>query len=65
MNVALHPHAEQRMAVRGAKRDEIIETVLSGELFPAKFDRTGFRKNFNFNDYWNKKLYATTHHHKK
>ena len=38
---------------------DIIETVLSGEEFPAKFGRTGFRKNFLFNNKWKEKVYMT------
>ena len=26
-------------------------------MFPAKFNRTGFRHNFDFNGYWNNKYY--------
>ena len=59
MSVALHSHAEQRLIERGAEKAEVIETVMSGEEFPAKFDRTGFRKNFAFNKIWNNKKYAT------
>lgn len=46
MKVRIHPHARQRMAERGATDAEIIATVEQGEQFPAKFGRTGFRRNF-------------------
>lgn len=59
MSITIHPHAAQRAIERGATENEIIETVKNGEQFPAKFDRTGFRTNFLFNDTWNKKQYAT------
>jgi len=39
--------------------DEITETVSAGEEFPAKFGRTGFRKNFGFDSIWNGKHYST------
>lgn len=42
MNIALHPHALERLAERGAIEEEVIATVLQGESFPAKFGRTGF-----------------------
>jgi hypothetical protein len=32
---------------------------MSGERFPAKFGRTGFRRNFPFDGEWNGKRYAT------
>jgi hypothetical protein len=48
MNVRLHPHARQRLIERGATEPEVIAAVESGERFPAKFGRTGFRRNFVF-----------------
>lgn len=57
--VTIHHHAEQRAKERGALTDEIVDTVNAGEQFPAKFDRTGFRKNFDFNSIWNNKHYST------
>ena len=59
MLVAIHPHAAQRANERGADTEEITDTVKSGEEFPAKLGRTGFRKNFLFNAKWNGKYYAT------
>jgi hypothetical protein len=52
MEVRLHPHARDRAALRGATEEEIIETVLTGEPFPAKFGRSGFRRNFAYNALW-------------
>ena len=57
--VSIHPHAEKRAKERGAQTDEIIDTVTNGEQFPAKYSRTGFRKNFDFNSNWNNKHYST------
>jgi len=48
MNVTLHPHARTRLVERGATEAEVIETVRKGERFPAKYGRTGFRRNFPF-----------------
>jgi hypothetical protein len=33
--------------------------VLDGESFPAKYGRTGFRRNFAFNSTWQGRRYAT------
>jgi len=52
LKVIPHNHAIQRLPERGATEDEVIETVLKGEQFPAKFNRTGFRLNFTFNSIW-------------
>jgi len=57
--VGIHPHAAQRANERGAGTEEIKTTVLLGEVFPAKFDRTGFRMNFPFAREWNGKPYET------
>lgn len=59
MPVDIHPHALQRAKERGADDEEIKDTVKSGEEFPVKFGRTGFRKNFLYNNKWNGKYYAT------
>ena len=59
MKVSLHPHAQQRLLERGALESEVIATVQSGERFPAKYNRTGFRRNFPYNQSWRGKIYAT------
>jgi hypothetical protein len=59
MIVELHPHARQRLAERGASEAEVIATIESGERFPARFGRTGFRRNFTFEGTWRAKAYAT------
>lgn len=59
MNVRLHPHARERLAERGATEAEVIVTVESGERFPAKFGRTGFRRNFVFGKEWLGRRYST------
>jgi hypothetical protein len=47
------------MLERGANEDEVKGTVERGESFPAKYGRTGFRRNFPFNGLWRGKSYAT------
>jgi len=59
MGVRLHPHAIERLEERGATEAEVIATVETGETFPAKFGRTGFRRNFPFGQSWKGKVYAT------
>jgi len=44
---------------RGAQEREIVETVEHGEQFPAKYGRTGFRRNFSFDSEWRGKKYPT------
>jgi hypothetical protein len=50
MSVRLHPHAKERLSERGATEEEIITAIETGETFPAKFGRTGFRRNFAFGE---------------
>jgi hypothetical protein len=59
MTIRLHSHARERLAERGATEEEVIATVEAGESFPAKFGRTGFRRNFVYNDLWRGRRYAT------
>ena len=59
MKVSLHPHAQARLLERGTTEAEVIATVQEGEAFPAKFGRTGFRRNFAYNGVWRGKHYAT------
>ncbi len=57
--VRLHSHAKERLSERGASEQEVISTVESGEAFPAKYGRTGFRRNFSFGGTWRGKYYET------
>lgn len=47
------------MNERNATEDEVRLTVEKGEQFPAKFGRTGFRRNFSFDGKWRGKLFKT------
>ena len=55
--IRFHPHALERSTERGAIEAEVVETVLNGTQFPAKFGRTGFRKNFQFGSIWRDRRY--------
>ncbi len=59
MKVRLHVHALERMGERGTTESEVIATVKQGERFPAKFGRTGFRRNFVFDNEWLGRRYST------
>lgn len=59
MEVRFHPHAQERMRERGATEDEVRATVEQGEQFPARFGRTGFRRNFPFDNEWRGRYYRT------
>jgi len=47
------------MTERGVTEDEVKAPVEQGEKFPAKFGRTGFRRNFMFEDEWRDRYYRT------
>ena len=59
MKIELHPHARERLAERGAAEAEVVSTVSEGERFPAKYGRTGFRRNFPFEGEWRGRRYST------
>lgn len=57
--VRFHPHALARIEERGTSKEEVELTVQEGEQFPAKFGRTGFRRNFVYEKKWRDKIYQT------
>ena len=59
MLVRFHPHALERMEERGATEEEVRATIEQGERFPARFERTGFRRNFHFDGEWRGRYYRT------
>jgi len=59
MSVRLHPHAVDRLRERGATEEELVATIELGERFPAKFGRTGFRRNFPFDHEWRGRRFGT------
>jgi hypothetical protein len=59
MNVRIHPHARARMLERGATEEEVVTAVTTGERLPAKYGRTGFRRNFAFEGTWQGRAYST------
>ena len=60
MTITLHPHAKDRLGgLRSDGEAEVSATVEFGEQFPAKFGRTGFRRNFPFDALWRGRRYAS------
>ena len=54
----MRKYALVRIAERGATREEVEQTILDGDTFPARHGRTGFRYTFPFNALWNGRYYA-------
>jgi hypothetical protein len=50
-------HALDNMFDRGASREEVGQTIRTGERLPAKKGRIAFRKNFSHNGIWKSKYY--------
>ena len=59
VKIRIHAHARARLGERGATEAEVFATVEHGERFPAKFGRTGFRRNFAFDARWRGSRYAS------
>jgi len=47
------------MNERGTTEYEVKKSIEVGEMFPAKFERTGYRCNFPFEGKWKGKKYNT------
>lgn len=45
------------MTERGATEAEVTTTVETGEQFPVRFGRSGFRRNFIFEKEWHGRFY--------
>jgi hypothetical protein len=59
IKIRILPHARERMQERGATETEVFATLESGERFPARLGRVGFRRNFAFTSIWHGRLYAS------
>lgn len=51
-------HALERVAERGATREEVEHTILYGDASPARHGRTEFRHTLPFNALWNGRHYT-------
>ena len=51
-------HAREQMAERGASEVEVIETIRAGEEVPARGNRRGYRRNFQYDATWGGRQYA-------
>jgi hypothetical protein len=51
-------HAREQMLERGASEAEVTEAIRAGESVPAKRGRQGYRKNYQYNQFWGGRRYA-------
>lgn len=47
------------MSERGTSEEEVKAAMTQGEQIPAKYGRSGFRRNFPFDSEWQGKYYRT------
>jgi hypothetical protein len=57
--IRLTQHAKIQILYRGASEEEIINTIRTSKWSPSELGRLECRKNFEFNNTWNDKLYKT------
>ena len=55
--VRLSGHAKEQLVFRGTTEEEITETIRSSQWQPAELGRLECRKDFAFENIWNKKYY--------
>ncbi|OGL48819.1 MAG: hypothetical protein A3H37_11405 [Candidatus Schekmanbacteria bacterium RIFCSPLOWO2_02_FULL_38_14] len=55
--IKLSEHAKEQLFFRGTTEEEVIETIQTSEWQPAELGRLESRKNFPFENEWNKKYY--------
>lgn len=57
--IRLSGHAKEQLFFRGTTEEEVIETIQTSEWQLAELGRLESRKNFPFENQWNKKYYKT------
>lgn len=55
--IRLSGHAKEQLFFRGTTAEEVIETIRTTPWQPAELGRLECRKNFSFENEWNKKYY--------
>jgi hypothetical protein len=55
--IRLSGHAKVQLFFRGTTEEEVIETIRTALWQPAELGRLECRKNFTFENEWNKKYY--------
>lgn len=55
--IRLSEHVKEQLIFRGAAEEEIFEAIRSSQWQPAELGRLECRKDFAFENIWNKKYY--------
>lgn len=56
-SVVFSDHSLLQMQERGATKEEVLETIRTGEIILARDKRVAYRKNFQFDKKWGKRYY--------
>ena len=57
--IRLSFHAGMQLSYRGATEEEVFDTIQTSDWEPSELGRLECRKDFEFNNTWNKKFYKT------
>jgi len=57
VTIRFHSHAIARMKERGVSQEEAVAAIEHGEQFSGKYGRTGFRRNFLYDEDWRGRHY--------
>lgn len=55
--IRISGHAKEQLFFRGTTEDEVLESIRTGQWGPAELNRLESKKNFAFENIWNKKYY--------
>ena len=58
MKIIIEPHTIERAKERGTNEIEIKDVIENGTPSPAKYERQGKYKVYDFNSIWNNKSYT-------
>ena len=56
-SIRLSGHAKEQIFFRGTTEEEVIETIQTSEWQPAELGRLKCKKDFLFENEWNKRYY--------
>ncbi len=57
--IRLSGHAKEQLVFRGTSEKEVIETIMTAQWQPAELGRLECKKDFIFENEWNKRYYKT------
>jgi len=55
--IRLSGHAKEQLFFRGTTEEEVLEAIRTAQWGPAELNRLECKKNFAFENIWNKKYY--------